>query len=147
MMAKEFSITRNESGEVVLLVHGAHYDKRITIDEDGQREMIDFLCSAMGGCDLLKDEMARADRLALTTKPAPLQADPAMTMGAVGDDDRELWGIWLTIDDRWLETPEGLIRYGFSYSIACAGAHNSSMDGELAEARRIDLWAAALPTD
>ena len=101
-------------------------------------------------------EIADADATQSTTRPTPLQApDPAMTLGAATDepDARELWGIWLTDEGRWLEmpseieTPVYLVRFGFSYSIACAVAHNASVCGYPAETRRIDLWAAGLPTD
>ena len=111
------------------------------LDPDSHAEIGDIVDHIIAAA---KDEMPTPP----TTKPAPLQAaDPAMTLGAAADNEtRELWGIWLA-EGRWLETPEGLIRYGYSFSVACAGAHNSSMDGELAEARRIDLWAAALTTD
>ena len=143
-------------GQVLKIFTHDRTGPTVTLDEQAMHTLIDFLCSAMGGCDLLKDEMARADRLALTTRPAPLQGpDPAMTLGAATDepDARELWGIWLTDEGRWLEmpseieTPVYLVRFGFSYSIACAVAHNASVCGYPAETRRIDLWAAGLPTD
>ena len=120
-MAKEFSITRNNSGEVVLLIHGAHYDKRITIDEDARYELVDALCS---GCDLLKDEMARADRLALTTRPATLQApDPAMTLGAAAEPDAPLLGVLLP-DGKWAELATGQLHAGYNPHLAQAVADN-----------------------
>ena len=116
-MAKEFSITRNNSGEVVLLIHGAHYDKRITIDEDARYELVDALCS---GCGLLKDEMARADRLALTTRPATLQApDPAMTLGAAAEPDAPHLGVQFE-NGTWALTVGGLVHNGYDYGMALA---------------------------
>ena len=118
----------------------------ISLDLGACANLLDMLCG--NGCDALMDcqqELGRYQQQR-QAKPAPLQADPAMTLGAVGDDDRELWGIWLTDEGRWLEvpseieTPAGLIRYGYSFAIAFAAAHNATKAGHPAEARDIKAW-------
>lgn len=107
----------------------------VRLDNDSHFEIgaiVDHIIAAA------KDEMAAPS----IGRTVPLQAAEPLTLGAAADDDHELWGIWLIDEGQWHETPGGLIRYGYSYSLACAGAHNATKAGHQAEARRIDLWAA-----
>lgn len=60
----------------------------------------------------------------------------------MADKQVELWGIWLPDVELWLETDDGLIRYGYNQPVAMAKAYNlSKTEGIEAVARRIDLWA------
>ena len=107
----------------------------VTLDEQAMHALIDFLCSAMGGCDLLKDEMARADRLALTTRPAPLQGpNPAMTLGAAAEPDAPHLGVQFE-NGTWALTVGGLVHNGYDYGMALALA--VTVGGKV---RDIDEW-------
>ena len=111
-------------GQVLKIFTHDRTGPTVTLDERAMHALIDFLCSAMGGCDLLKDEMARADRLALTTRPATLQApDPAMTLGAAAEPDAPLLGVLLP-DGKWAELTNGQLHAGYNPHLAQAVADN-----------------------
>ena len=107
-------------GQVLKIFTHDRTGPTVTLDEQAMNALIDFLCSAMGGCDLLKDEMARADRLALTARPAPLQApDPALTLGAAAEPDAPHLGVQFE-NGTWALTVGGLVHNGYDYGMALA---------------------------
>ena len=125
-------------GQVLKIFTHDRTGPTVTLDERPMHALVDFLCSAMGGCDLLKDEMARADRLALTTRPAPLQAPgPALTLGAAAEPDAPHLGVFFPDTGKWALTGNGLVHNGYNRGLALALA--ATVGGVV---RDIDEWKA-----
>ena len=105
-----------------------------------------LLVARMAGGDLEDDCMVEIDAIVdriiatardempapPTTKPAPLQVDPAMTLGAATEPDAPLLGVLLE-DGKWAALITGQVHNGYNPYVAAMIAEN--YDGEVVDVK------------
>ena len=74
----------------------------------------------------------------------PRSYGDALKEGTVSEE-HDLWSVWLPDANQWLETNEGILRYGYDWRISEAIAHNLREQGKNAIRKRIDTWAQQQP--